>query len=294
MRSALRWVAGLVAVLAVAGCGAGVAGEPGDAGAPREPAGTPAAPSPAAAGDPVGLVGLWTVREAAGEEPGAILRLAEREASLWRRCGAIFGAWNAGADGLFVAGSHGGSGACYDGPQDVPGWLRQAVGHRAAGRDRLLVDRAGRTLARLVPGGRPTVGPDTSPTLAEPPEVTPELRRLLAPAAPLPAGLRPPAATELAHRWVPVSSPDGRVRPFAQLRADGTWSGSDGCNGQGGRWVAGAAGSFLAVAGAQTLIGCAGVDVGSWLSGAARAGFAGDQLVLLDRSGRELGRLRAG
>jgi hypothetical protein len=36
------------------------------------------------------------------------------------------------------------------------------------------------------------------------------------------------------------------------------------------------------------------VDVGSWLTAASRAGLAGEELVLLDRSGRELGRLRSG
>jgi hypothetical protein len=35
-------------------------------------------------------------------------------------------------------------------------------------------------------------------------------------------------------------------------------------------------------------------DVGGWLSDASRAGIAGDELVLLDRTGRELGRLRSG
>jgi hypothetical protein len=290
----LRWVLGVVTVLALAGCGTGTAGEPEDAGAPREPSGTRALPGEP--GDAVGLVGLWTVREAAGEEPGAILRLADRELSLWRRCGAMFGGWRAGAAGPFVADISGGSGKCYSGPDSVPTWLVRAAGHRADGPDRLLVDRAGRTLARLVPGGRPKVDRNTSPTLAEPPVVTAALRDWLSPAAPLPADLRPASAAELSGRWVPADGAGaGTPRPpFAQLRADGSWSGSDGCNGQGGRWVAGDAGSVFAVAGAQTRIGCDGVDIGSWLTGAARAGFAGDELVLVDRTGRELGRLRAG
>ena len=160
----------------------------------------------------------------------------------------------------------------------------------------MLVDRAGRTLARLVPGGRPKVDADTAKSEGEPPVVTDELRRLLGPAAPLPAGLRPASAAELAGRWVPAEGPGSRAptRPYAELKADGSWSGSDGCNGQGGRWVAGAAGAFLAVAGAQTLIGCEGANMAGWLSDAARAGFAGEQLVLLDRSGKEIARLRAG
>lgn len=294
MRSTLRWMAGLATMLAVAGCGAGAGGEPGgDAGAPP-----PGPPTPSTApADPVGLVGLWTVQEAAGEEPGAILRLADTGLSLWRKCGNLAGSWAAGRDGLFVAHLTGGSGSCYRGPDDVPGWLREAAGHRAVDRDRVLVDGAGRAVARLVPGGRPEVGADTAPSEGEPPVVTAELRaRLGAAPAPLPAGLRPAAPTELARRWLPVRGPGASSPepPHAQLRPDGSWTGSDGCNGQGGRWVAGAGGSFLAVAGAQTLIGCDGVNVGGWLSDAGRAGFDGDQLVLLDRAGKELGRLRAG
>jgi hypothetical protein len=294
VRSVLRWVLGTVAVLALAGCGAGTAAGPDQAGAPNGTALPPGgAVEPA---DPVGLVGLWTVREAAGEEPGAILRLADREVSLWRRCGALFGAWRASPDGLFVAHFNGGSGACYTGPGDVPAWLSRAAGHRADGTARLLVDRDGATVARLVPGGRPKVDRYTSESLAEPPVVTDGLRRALGPVAALPAGLRPATAAELARRWVPADGAGDRAPrpPFAALAVDGRWTGSDGCNGQGGRWIAGEAGAFLAVAGAQTLIGCDGADVGGWLSDASRAGFAGDQLVLVDRSGREIARLRAG
>jgi hypothetical protein len=283
MRNRLRLTLGAVMLVMLAACGTGTA-DPEDSG------GSPT-PTP---GDPIDLVGLWMVREAAGEEPGAILRLADR-LSLWRGCGHLDGSWRATPDGLFVDHVGGGSGACYHGPGSVPDWLRLAAGHRADGPDRLLVDREGHTVARLVPGGRPKVDADTAPSEGEPAVLTDELRRMLSPAAPLPGGLRPAAAADLVGRWVP-SDPAGTRAPqppFVQLAADGGWTGSDGCNGQGGRWVAGSAGSFLAVAGAQTLIGCAGADVGGWLSAASRAGITGDELVLLDPTGRELGRLRS-
>jgi hypothetical protein len=273
----------VVAVLLLAACGTETAA------GPRGSGGSPG-PAP---GDPLELVGLWSVREAAGEEPGAILRLGE-SMSLWRVCGHLDGAWRATVDGLFVDHVYGGSGACYQNPDSVPGWLREAAGHRTDGPDRLLVDRAGRTLARLVPSGRPKVDAYTAPSEGEPPVVTAALRRMLSPAAPLPTGLTPVSDADLVRRWVPSDGAGARVPrpPFVELRADGGWGGSDGCNGQGGRWVAGSAGSFLAVAGAQTAIGCNGVDVGGWLAGASRAGMAGDELVLLDRAGHELGRLR--
>jgi hypothetical protein len=165
-------------------------------------------------------------------------------------------------------------------------------------------------VARLVPGGRPKVDADTAPSEGEPPVPTDALRRMLAPAAALPAGLRPAAAADLVGRWVPADRPEDRTPwpSHVTFAADGDWTGSNGCNGQGGRWLAGPAGSFLAVAGPQTLMGCvpvarparaaapgvhAPVD-GSWLTAASRAGLAGEELVLLDRSGRELGRLRSG
>ena len=77
MRSTLRWMLGVVAVLALTGCGAGSAAGPAD----RSP------PSQAPPGDPVDLVGLWQVTGAAEEQDGAILRLADQRLSIWRGCG---------------------------------------------------------------------------------------------------------------------------------------------------------------------------------------------------------------
>ena len=70
------------------------------------------------------------------------------------------------------------------------------------------------------------------------------------------------------------------------------WTGSDGCNGTGGRWVAGADGGFLAVgAGVHTLIACSGgADVGGQLAAARRVAVDGPDLVLLDVAGAVAGR----
>ena len=240
MGSRLRLTLGAVAVLILAGCGA--AGS-------EEPAGQA---TTSASGDPVDLVGLWTVQAAAGEEPGAILRLAER-LSLWRTCGHLHGSWQAAPDGLFLAHVYSGSDACYRSPDSVPDWLRQAAGHRADGSDRLLVDRDGRTVARLVPGGRPKVDADTAPSEGDPPVLTDELRRWLSPAAPLPSGLQPASEADLVGRWVRSDGAGAAAPrpPFVEVVPDGSWNGSDGCNGQGGRWISGAAGSFVALAGVR-------------------------------------------
>ena len=76
--------------------------------------------------------------------------------------------------------------------------------------------------------------------------------------------------------------------PFLELDAEGSWTSSDGCNGSMGRWTAGDDGRVLATSGASTLIGCHNVPVDQRWVTAARAGFDGAALVLLDREGNEL------
>lgn len=110
--------------------------------------------------------------------------------------------------------------------------------------------------------------------------------------APLPANLVAATSGTLVGRWVPspVRSYQG-TGPFVSFTAGGAWTGSDGCNGQGGTWTVGAGGAFHATSGPTTLIGCEGEPVGAWMVGAQRAGFSGSTLVLLDGSGATLGRL---
>jgi hypothetical protein len=269
------------------GCGDDQVVQPAAPGGAAAPAATPV--------DPLALVGSWRVTDASGEEQAAVLRLA-RDLSLWRQCGWLMGAWRASPEGLFVAHVSGGSGDCASGGSDLtPEWMRAATRYRVETDARVLLDERGDVVARLLPGGRPTPGPDIASSAAEPPVVTDDLRKQLAPAAALPRGLEPAEKARLVGRWVPVDGAVGGVpqAPHVLLTSEGDWSGSDGCNAQGGRWTAGAGGSLLAVAGPQTLVGCAGANVGGWLSGASRAGFDGAVLVLLDSAGQELGRLKA-
>ena len=157
----------------------------------------------------------------------------------------------------------------------------------------VLRDRDGQTVARLLPGGRPSLGPDDDTSLGEPPVPGDRVRAARVPAAPLPAGLEPADRAGLTGRWLPAGKRHGTGddAPHLAVEDDGRWQGSDGCNGQSGGWTVGPDGAFLATVGPQTLIGCDGVDVGDWVSRAARAGLDGRTLVLLDRSGKELGRL---
>ena len=239
--------------------------------------------------DATDLVGRWHV-EGDGVEPGTALVLGE-ELAVLLPCGVLDGAWEAdGQTGLLVAGSSSGDGPCFGPAGRQPlSWLDGARGFDVDGDVRTLTGADGRVLATLRPGARPTAGPNRSDAHAQEPEVTDVLRARLAAAAPLPVGVRPATADDLLRRWRPIGVED----PDAHLlfAADGGFTGSDGCNGQGGRWTLGEAGRLLATSGPQTQIACEGAPVGSWVDEAGRAGIVDGDLVLHARDGVALGRL---
>nr|MDT0663238.1 META domain-containing protein [Micromonospora sp. DSM 115978] len=285
MRGNRQILAAAMVSLLLAGC----AGQAGSDSRPTNPSEGPGS----ADADPVALIGSWTVDGAAQEDAGAVLRIAPTDLSLWRDCGSLTGSWRADTGGLFVAALNSASGCTVSG-EPTPIWLRDASSFRTAGEDRLLLNAQGDVVARLLPGGKPDPAPDSLPEQAEPPVVTEEVRRAFAPAAPLPAGLdAPPAPEALVGRWVPAEGPAGSPEPaYVELKADGSWSGSDGCNAQAGRWVAGAGGSLLATSGVSTLVGCANVPIAQWLGEAWQAGLDGTVLVLVDAQGKEIGRIK--
>jgi hypothetical protein len=244
-------------------------------------------------GDPLQLVGLWHL-DAPGQEAGSVLRLGD-DLSVWSSCGVLLGEWAADHAGLFVGHVSGISGHCpvpASGGDPTPEWLTEVRSFKTEASGAELLGADGAVVARLTPGAHPTAGPDMAPTLADPPTASAELTKRLRPAAALPAGLTPATSATLIGRWVSADHPSRKG--FAELSADGSWSGSDGVNGQGGQWAAGPGGAVLVVAGAQTAAGCAAdacVNIGGWLSQAARAGFDGSTLVLVDADGSVLGRL---
>jgi len=279
-------VTAVVVGLLLAGCATprdDAPGEPPDAVVPDGPA-----------ADPVELVDLWRVSDAAGEGTDTWLRLDAGSYQLWRDCdGFLEGGW-AASGRVFVAsapfalnGDCGGDGAW----PEVP-WLQRAVGYQAAGDGWQLLDADGAILATLTVDGAPEPIATAAAFYAEPPEVTDDVRARFAEPAPLPAGLVPADAATLVGRWAPT----GRVAnaPFVELADDGTWQGSDGCNASGGSWGADSGGRLLATSGISTMIGCDGAAVPVWLSTAGRAGFDGEILVLVGADGAEIGRLARG
>jgi antitoxin (DNA-binding transcriptional repressor) of toxin-antitoxin stability system len=287
-----RWsyVVAMIAVGALlAGCGGQSGSEPADPGTLQAITGDPGQAGP------VALIGAWTLADVDDEDAGTILRLAPDEVQVFgSRCGMLSGSWRADLDGLFVAGIFSSSGAegiagCETASESTPGWLRRVTAYRLEGHVPVLLDDRGRPVARLLPGAKPTAGPNLAASEVEQPVVTDEVRRSFAPAVELPATLTPAGRDKLVGRWVPVRGPK---TAYVELAEDGEWRGSDGCNGHGGRWVAGSAGALLATAGPSTLIACDSVPVGTWLWTARRVGFDSEVLVFFDAQAKETGRMR--
>jgi hypothetical protein len=242
--------------------------------------------------DPTRLVGLWQL-DAPGQAAGSVLRLGD-DLIIWSDCGVLTGDWSANASGLFLGHVSGGSAGCvsHESGDPTPAWLARITRFEVGADGVALLDSSDAVVGRLSPGGHPTPRPDIASQLAEPPTLTDALRnRLSVVAAPLPVGLVAATPQQLLGRWVPEGA-SSSAKPYADFKADASWLGSDGCNGQGGRWSVAPDGTWLAVAGAQTLMACDGmVDVAGSLTKAARAAFDGSTLVLLDSSNTVVGRL---
>lgn len=76
--------------------------------------------------------------------------------------------------------------------------------------------------------------------------------------------------------------------PVLTLRPDGTWVGSDGCNGLQGTYTIGQRGAFSATSGPQHMIGCDNVPHTGVLTSAKRVAVDGDTLQFFGADGRQL------
>ena len=241
----------------------------------------------------IGLVNLWRVSGVAGEGADTWLRLDVPEFQLQRDCGMISGEWRA-TDDLFLASVSAAGGDCVtDGSIPAVAWLESVSGYRATGDGWVLTGTDGTTIATLTLDGASGQIPAAVESDTEPPPITAHVRAALARPAPLPAGSTPATADDLAGRWVPASL-DGPTDPHVLFTADGSWTGSDGCNGNQGRWAANGTGDLLATSGMSTMMFCEGAPVPSWLAQARLAVIDTGILRLLDVNGTELGRLERG
>lgn len=102
-------------------------------------------------------------------------------------------------------------------------------------------------------------------------------------------------ATAVAGTWRPVqmvgvqslkkARPDDPVLVFMP---DGTWKGSDGCNGIGGTYTIGQRGAFSATSGMQHMVGCENVPHTGVLHDAKRIAISADTLQFFGADGRQL------
>jgi heat shock protein HslJ len=84
-----------------------------------------------------------------------------------------------------------------------------------------------------------------------------------------------------------VSRPEDPVLVF---KPDGTWTGSDGCNGLQGTYSIGQRGAFTATPGPQHLVGCENVPHTGVLRAAKRIAIGGDMLQFFGADGSEIAR----
>lgn len=105
------------------------------------------------------------------------------------------------------------------------------------------------------------------------------------------AGSEPTRAALVDVQWL-VTGRAPAFPSYVVFLSDGTWRGSDGCNGLGGTWTLADDGGFSTTSGVQTLIGCDNSDVGSWMRDASRLALAPDELSLVAPDGELLGMLR--
>lgn len=293
-RHSARALAGVVAigVILATGC-TQFPGDPGGRNSETPPP-TEAGTGPESAA--LGLVNLWRVSGVPEEEVDTWLRLDAGSFQLWRDCGMIDGSWGA-TETRFLASIYGASEDCVT-PEGFPTaeWLDAVTGYRAVGAGWQLTDAGGGVVATLTIDGAPEPIPTAAKLYTEPPEITDSMREVMRKPAPLPTELRPVTAATLVGKWTPVdfvASPDPSrtTDPHVLFARDGTWTGSDGCNGGNGRWAVDTAGALLATVGPMTQIGCEGAPVPTWVATARLAGFDGELLSLLDLDGSEIARL---
>ncbi|WP_193509930.1 META domain-containing protein [Cryobacterium sp. BB736] len=260
------------------------------AGCASSPGGAPSELAPSGESGAINLVGMWRV-DAPQESDETWLRLDAGSFELWRDCGVVSGSWQAG-ERIFIADVHGALEGCVEnGQMPRVDWLHEVTGYEPSVDGWELLDRSGGVIASLTIDGTPPPNPNVSDSMREAPEITDRTREHFAEPAPLPSDLEPATVDAVVGRWLPIGAGEG-TDAFIEFAADGSYTGSDGCNGSQGRWAVGADGEWLATAGPSTLIACDGAPTAFWASGARHAGFDGEALVFVDASGVELGRVQ--
>ncbi len=246
---------------------------------------SPAAPrtSPSVTGqDPQELVGAWQVMGDAAIDGRALRLHPGGRVSLREGACVLGGSWSATPTGLMIMSISSATNECRD-LDDAFDYFKGVQRYQLMADAVRLNTVSGSTVAVLSEHA-PPADPDE---MFVPRDTAPDL----------PVGVQAPSLEVLtAGRWIPVETvgsdrwPD-RTRPNAEFDSDGTWHGSDGCNGLGDRWSIDVdTGEWLAGIGGQTEIGCDNVDVSGVVGPARAVGLDGHELVFYGADGQELGR----
>ena len=86
--------------------------------------------------------------------------------------------------------------------------------------------------------------------------------------------------------------PAGNPAGYVEFKADGSYEGSDGCNGVGGRWRITSGGTFLSTSGPETAVGCNNSMIDSWVAAARGIAVSNGDLLMLGADGTVLGSLQ--
>jgi heat shock protein HslJ len=92
-------------------------------------------------------------------------------------------------------------------------------------------------------------------------------------------------ADQLVGTWVVDATFETPTKPFLTVIDDGTWRGSDGCNGVEGTWELRPGGTLEVTAGPTTMIFCEGKPLPNLFAAAKAAVVEDATLTLLDESG---------
>jgi heat shock protein HslJ len=264
--------AGLTVAIAVALVGCTSSDADTSANTDATASASPESTATATGADPLELMGTWHVSQGEGDEPGTVVRIEAGGFEISRDCGPVQGSWV--ANGTEMRAAVTGWAQTCDSPAQVS-WLEDAASYELSAEGLTLRSDDGRELALLL--ADEALVPDA------------RARDHFAGIVSWPAELEPADPNELWGEWVPPG--DFTADPHVVFSDAGRWSGTDGCNGGGGRWILSADGSFDSTSAPSTLVGCDGAPVPTWVMMARGAGMDGDELVLLDIDGAELGRL---
>ncbi|WP_146078070.1 META domain-containing protein [Subtercola sp. Z020] len=98
----------------------------------------------------------------------------------------------------------------------------------------------------------------------------------------------PATTSTLPGTWIVADTYNSPDQPFLTFEHDGTWTGSDGCNGAEGTWSMTSAGVLTTTAGPTTQIYCDGEQLPFYLIDSESARFDGTDLTLVGHDGSDL------